>query len=55
QRQAPLEGHPSSHVYLLARAAFEEALKYTRDRVQGGKPLIEHDVVKLRLSDMFLK
>ena len=39
----------------LARAAFEEALKYTRDRVQGGKPLIEHDVTKLKLSDMFLK
>jgi alkylation response protein AidB-like acyl-CoA dehydrogenase len=39
----------------LTRAAFKEALKYTRDRVQGGKPLIEHDVTKLKLSDMFLK
>jgi len=39
----------------LARAAFEEAVKYTRERVQGGKPLIEHESVKLRLATMFMK
>ena len=39
----------------LARAAFEEAVKYTRERVQGGKPLIEHESIKLRLANMFIK
>lgn len=37
----------------LARAAFEEALAYTRQRVQGGKPLIEHYSVKVRIHRMF--
>jgi alkylation response protein AidB-like acyl-CoA dehydrogenase len=38
----------------LARAAFEEALNYTRDRVQGGKPICEHQAVQLKLMDMFI-
>ena len=38
----------------LARAAFEEALSYTRDRVQGGKPICEHQAVQLKLMDMFI-
>lgn len=37
----------------LARAAFEEAYKYARERVQGGKPLIEHELIKLKLYGMF--
>jgi len=39
----------------LARAAFEEALDYARKRVQGGKPLIDHPTVQLKLFDMFRK
>jgi alkylation response protein AidB-like acyl-CoA dehydrogenase len=39
----------------LARAAFEEALSYVKERVQGGKPLIEHQQVKQRLYGMFEK
>jgi alkylation response protein AidB-like acyl-CoA dehydrogenase len=39
----------------LARAAFEEALGYTKERIQGGKPLIEHETVLARLADMFQK
>jgi len=39
----------------LARAAFDEALAYARKRVQGGKPLVEHPTVKLKLFDMFCK
>lgn len=39
----------------LARAAFEEAYGYAQERVQGGKPLIEHDSMKQRLFDMFSK
>ena len=26
----------------LAKAAFDEALKYAKERVQGGVPIIEH-------------
>lgn len=39
----------------LARAAFEEALAYARDREQGGKPICEHQSVKAKLYDMFEK
>jgi alkylation response protein AidB-like acyl-CoA dehydrogenase len=39
----------------LARAAFEEALKYTRGRVQGGKVITEHQAVQMKLIDMFIK
>jgi alkylation response protein AidB-like acyl-CoA dehydrogenase len=39
----------------LARAAFEEALAYSKRRVQGGKPIAEHQIIKLKLFDMFTK
>jgi alkylation response protein AidB-like acyl-CoA dehydrogenase len=39
----------------LARAAFEEALTYTKERVQGGKAICEHQAVQLKLTDMFIK
>ncbi len=39
----------------LARAAFEEALTYTKGRVQGGKAICEHQAVQLKLTDMFIK
>lgn len=37
----------------LAQAAFDEALKYAKVRVQGGKPIIEHQSIKLKLFKMF--
>lgn len=37
----------------LARAAFEEAFSYSKERVQGGRPLIEHYSNKQRLFKMF--
>jgi alkylation response protein AidB-like acyl-CoA dehydrogenase len=37
----------------VARAAFEEALAYTKVRVQGGKPICEHQLVQKHLFDMF--
>jgi alkylation response protein AidB-like acyl-CoA dehydrogenase len=37
----------------LARAGFEETLKYTKERIQGGKPLIEHHSVQVRVHRMF--
>jgi acyl-CoA dehydrogenase len=39
----------------LARAGFEEALKYAREREQGGKLLVEHSFVQAKLFDMFAK
>ncbi len=39
----------------LARAAFEEALAYAREREQGGKPIAQHQTVKKKLYDMFEK
>jgi alkylation response protein AidB-like acyl-CoA dehydrogenase len=37
----------------LAKAAFDEALKYARERIQGGVPIFEHQNIKLKLMDMF--
>jgi alkylation response protein AidB-like acyl-CoA dehydrogenase len=37
----------------LARAAYDEAFKYAQERIQGGKPIIEHQNIKLKLFDMF--
>ena len=39
----------------VARAAFEEALRYAEQRVQGGVPIAEHQLVQRRLFDMFTK
>jgi alkylation response protein AidB-like acyl-CoA dehydrogenase len=39
----------------VARAAFEEALAYSKVRIQGGKPLCEHQLVQKKLFDMFQK
>jgi alkylation response protein AidB-like acyl-CoA dehydrogenase len=36
----------------MARAAFEAALKYAREREAFGKPIIEHQAVNFRLADM---
>lgn len=37
----------------LARAAYECALRYTRERIQGGRPIFEHQSVRARLFRMF--
>jgi alkylation response protein AidB-like acyl-CoA dehydrogenase len=39
----------------VARAAFEEALSYAQQRVQGGAPIARHQLVQRRLFDMFTK
>jgi alkylation response protein AidB-like acyl-CoA dehydrogenase len=39
----------------LARAAYEAALAYSRQRVQGGKAICEHQLVQKRLFDMFTR
>jgi acyl-CoA dehydrogenase len=39
----------------LARAALEYATQYARERVQFGKPIVEHQAVSFRLADMALR
>ncbi|MBW2275406.1 MAG: acyl-CoA/acyl-ACP dehydrogenase [Deltaproteobacteria bacterium] len=39
----------------LAQAAYDHALAYTKERVQGGVTIFEHQSVKSRLFDMFRK
>ncbi len=39
----------------VARAAYEEALAYTKQRIQGGKALFEHQLIKHKLFSMFTK
>ena len=39
----------------LARAAFEFATAYAKERVQFGKPIAEHQAVGFRLADMALR
>jgi len=36
----------------IGRAAYEAALDYARMRVQGGRPIIGHQTVAMRLADM---
>ena len=36
----------------LGRAALEETLKFTQERVSGGKPIIQHQTVGMYLADM---
>jgi alkylation response protein AidB-like acyl-CoA dehydrogenase len=39
----------------IARAALEEALEYAKNRVQGGKLLIEYPNIQMKLFEMFRK
>jgi alkylation response protein AidB-like acyl-CoA dehydrogenase len=39
----------------LARAVLEDAVRYAKERVQFGKPIIEHQAVAFRLADMAAK
>ncbi|MGB8411544.1 MAG: acyl-CoA dehydrogenase family protein [Candidatus Binatus sp.] len=39
----------------VARAAFESAMDYSKQRIQGGKPICEHQLVQKRLFDMFTR
>lgn len=36
-------------------AAFEDTARYVQDRVQGGRPLVQHQAVALRLAQMSIK
>jgi len=37
-----------------AQSALDEALRYSKERVQGGRPIYQHQNIKLKLFDMFM-
>src|SRR5256714_8686856 len=39
----------------LSRAAFEEAIRYSQQRVTFGKPICEHQTIQIKLADMATK
>jgi alkylation response protein AidB-like acyl-CoA dehydrogenase len=39
----------------LARSALDHAVAYAKERVQGGRPIFEHQSVKSRLFKMFMR
>lgn len=39
----------------IARAAFEDAIRYAQQRVTFGKPICEHQAIQLKLADMATK
>lgn len=39
----------------VARAAFEESLKYAKERVQFGRPIISHQAISFMLTDMAME
>jgi len=49
---------PASNAYAaasvlgVAAAAYDRSIRWTRERVQGGKPLIEHDIIAASLAEM---
>lgn len=49
---------PASNAYAaatvlgVAAAAYDRSRKWTRERVQGGRPLIDHDIVAAQLAEM---
>lgn len=52
---------PASNAYAaasvlgVAAAAYDRSLKWTKERVQGGKRLIEHDIVAAQLAEMHMQ
>ena len=52
---ATANGFMGSTFVGVARAAYEHALVYARERVQGGVPIFEHQSVKAKLFEMFRK
>ena len=54
------EFFPASNAYAaasvlgVAGAAYERSLAWTRERVQGGQRLIEHDIVAAQLAEMHM-
>ncbi|MGI9260223.1 MAG: acyl-CoA dehydrogenase family protein [Gammaproteobacteria bacterium] len=58
--QVLIDFFPASNAYAAASvlgaatAAYEQSLEWCRNRVQGGKPLIEHDGITAQLAEMHM-
>ena len=39
----------------VGRAAYEYAMRYAKERVQGGKPIVQHQAVAMMLAQMAMK
>lgn len=59
--QVLVQFFPASNAYAaasilgVADAAYTRTLRWTRDRVQGGSPIIQHDLVAATLAEMRMK
>ncbi len=47
--------YAASSVLGVARAAYEKALEFARTRVQGGRPIIEHQAIRMLLTDLKMR
>jgi alkylation response protein AidB-like acyl-CoA dehydrogenase len=45
----------SGNLIGIAQAAYEHAIEHARNRFQGGKIIIEHQAMKLKLADMYMR
>lgn len=45
----------AANILGIAQSAFEHALEHARNRVQGAKPIIEHQAIALKLADMHMR
>jgi alkylation response protein AidB-like acyl-CoA dehydrogenase len=45
----------SGNLLGIGQAAFEHAIEHARNRFQGGKIIIEHQAMKLKLADMYMR
>jgi alkylation response protein AidB-like acyl-CoA dehydrogenase len=54
-RLAMARGPVAAQAVGIARGAFETALAYAKQRVQGGKPIIEHQGVAFMMADMAIQ
>ena len=58
--QILIDFFPASNAYAAASvlgaatAAYEQSLEWCRNRIQGGKPLIEHDGITAQLAEMHM-
>jgi len=52
---AVANAHMASTFVGVARAAFEHANFYAHERIQGGRPIFEHQSVRSRLFKMFMQ
>jgi alkylation response protein AidB-like acyl-CoA dehydrogenase len=54
-RLAMARGPVAAQAVGIARGAYEIALAYAQERVQGGKPIIEHQGIAFMLADMAIQ